>query len=996
MQAFPDGSNRLCVLEQPGIIKVFPNAAATSPNEVATFLDIRNKVVYSAGQEIGLLGLAFHPQFNTNRHVYIYYIDQPSNYRINIVRYTVTASNPNILDPASEFVIAQYIKNQGDSNHNGGKIAFGPDGYLYVSIGDGGGGGDPQKNGQNLETVFGSMLRIDVDLNGDNPLENNAELPNGNYEIPSDNPRVGQAGLDELYAWGIRNTWKFSFDTQGRLWGADVGQNIYEEINLIEKGGNYGWNRFEANSQPSYGSGTSLVTSPDIKPIFFYDHSAGDVSITGGYQYRGSLIDARLQNSYIYGDYVSGRVWALRYNAVSKTATNELLFKTNGEFISSFGEDANGELYFLGYSGAAKIYKLTETNTGPTTTPLNGIGSWEALGEGTNGAVETLAQDENGTIYVGGVFSSAGGVSVSNLAQIDPSGTWSAFTQGANGPIYSLAISNNGILYAGGDFSEIGGISANNIAYHDGTTWNAMGSGTNGPITKIALDNSENALYVGGVFTTAGSLNVNYIAKWENSTWQELSDTNTGISGTNNEIRSIAFDENNVVYVGGNFDTAGGINANRIASWDGNTWKGLGAGTSGFVQAIIPHEDYIYVGGNFVSAGNSNVNRIARYKRTTNIWEPLGNGLSGNVNALAIKADHVYVTGTFETASDVANVNKIVNNVARWNPVTGWEALGEGTNVGIDTRGNALLFTNNSGALLLGGNFNRSGATTGTNNIAKWTLSPTPDDLDGDGVPNEQDACPNTPQGALVDVEGCPLATFPFDQFLVSTRQTSCIGTPTGTLTVTAKTVGNYLAQLTTEGREESINFTDSFTLSDLTSGNYELCVRLANQEAPNTCSKITVAEPNPINVFTSMDFLNNTVTLTMEGSSAYTINLNGKIIESKQPEMTLSLDKNVNALTVSSKEACQGSYTETIVLEDAVIAAPNPFKEYLRLELGTTNREPVEVFMYDAKGQLIYTKNYSNTEEFITIVTDGLANGLYFVRIKIGSVNKFIKAVKS
>ena len=450
IQSSNDGSNRLFVVEQPGRIKVFPNKNNVTSGELTTFLDISSIVSYSAGQEIGLLGLAFHPNYTSNGYVFVYYIDQPNNYRINIARYQVDSSNSNMLNPSSGLIIAQFTKNQTDSNHNGGKIAFGSDGYLYISIGDGGGGGDPQGNGQNLSTVFGSLLRIDIDVDGNNPIENNPELPNGNYEIPSDNPRVGQSGLDELYAWGIRNTWKFSFDTSGNLWGSDVGQNVYEEINIINKGGNYGWNKFEANSQPSYGSGTAIVTNPDFKPIFNYNHNAGDVSITGGYVYRGSLTNSALQNRYIYGDYVSGRVWALSYNSTNGNTSNELLLKTNGQFISSFGEDEAGELYFSDYGSNVKLYKLTETITGPVTTPVNGIGEWKPISTGSNGIVETIANYTNGITYVGGTFSTAGDLNFSNLASINSLNEWEAFSNGSNGSIYSIDIASDGTIYAAG------------------------------------------------------------------------------------------------------------------------------------------------------------------------------------------------------------------------------------------------------------------------------------------------------------------------------------------------------------------------------------------------------------------------------------------------------------------------------------------------------------------------------------------------------------------
>jgi len=719
IQSSNDGSNRLFVVEQPGRIKVFPNKNNVTSGELTTFLDISSIVSYSAGQEIGLLGLAFHPNYTSNGYVFVYYIDQPNNYRINIARYQVDSSNSNMLNPSSGLIIAQFTKNQTDSNHNGGKIAFGSDGYLYISIGDGGGGGDPQGNGQNLSTVFGSLLRIDIDVDGNNPIENNPELPNGNYEIPSDNPRVGQSGLDELYAWGIRNTWKFSFDTSDNLWGSDVGQNVYEEINIINKGGNYGWNKFEANSQPSYGSGTAIVTNPDFKPIFNYNHNAGDVSITGGYVYRGSLTNSALQNRYIYGDYVSGRVWALSYNSTNGNTSNELLLKTNGQFISSFGEDEAGELYFSDYGSNVKLYKLTETITGPVTTPVNGIGEWKPISTGTNGIVETIANYTNGITYVGGTFSTAGDLNVSNLASINSLNEWEAFSNGSNGSIYSIDIASDGTIYVAGDFTTIGGVTANNIARWNGSSWSSLGTGINGPVFKIKFSETG-ALFVGGLFSAAGGITVNNITKWENNTWSALVDNATNVSGTNNEIRSIAFDENNNLYVGGNFDMAGGVSAARIARWNGTNWTALGYGTSGFVQAIESIGEYLYVGGNFSIAGNKTVNRIARFNKNNESWESLGNGLSGNVNTITSNGTYIYVGGSFITASDDGNIDKIVNNLARWSNENGWEALGPNTNVGVNIRVNSLTFSKNNTELLVGGYFSTAG-NINASNIAIWS-----------------------------------------------------------------------------------------------------------------------------------------------------------------------------------------------------------------------------------------------------------------------------------
>lgn len=717
IQNADDGTNRLFVVEQQGTIKTFPNNTEVTTNEVSTFLDISDKVAYSSGQEIGLLGLAFHPEYETNGYIFVYYIDSPSNYRITIARYQVSSSDPSYVDPNSETIIAQFLKNQSESNHNGGKIAFGPDGYLYISIGDGGGGGDPLGNGQNLNTVFGSMLRIDINVNGDNPLEQNPELPNGNYEIPSDNPRVDQTGLDEIFAWGLRNTWKFSFDASGRLWGADVGQNLFEEINFITNGGNFGWNTFEANT--SYNSSTVLVSTPDIKPIFYYDQLQGDKSITGGYVYTGSIASSALVDKYIYGDFTTGRVWSLAYDESSGTATSTLLFRASGQSISSFGVDEAGELYFCGYGNDAKLFKLTETNTGPSTGATDGFGQWKGISSGTNGIVKTITSATHNNTYIGGNFTTAGGVSVSNIALITPEGEWQNLGGGSNGSVNSIAIAPNGNVFIGGEFTQIGDINANNIAYWNGSVWTALGNGTNGPILDLDFD-QEGSLFAGGVFTTVGDIEANNIAKWQDGNWASLRDANTDIAGTNNEIRSIAFDGANNLYVGGNFDTAGGISAARIAKWDSLNWSALGSGTSGFVQAICIKDDYLYAGGNFNLAGDITANRIARWNFINSTWESLGNGLSGSVNTITSNENYIFVGGDFEMASDTKDMNAIVNNIARWSKDNGWEALGQETAVGLNSSVLTLEFSNNSEELFVGGTFSIAGNTE-TPNISVWS-----------------------------------------------------------------------------------------------------------------------------------------------------------------------------------------------------------------------------------------------------------------------------------
>jgi len=715
-----DSSDRLFIVEQSGRIKVFQNDPNTSQQQV--FLDLTNEVSFSSGQEIGLLGLAFHPNFSENRYLFVYYTRQSGvpnvGVEIVIARYEVNSTDINKVDTSSKLEILSFDKNQNHSNHNGGKIGFGPDGYLYASFGDGGGGGDPNKNAQNLENPFGSILRIDVDLDGNNPLESNPDAPNGNYEIPSDNPLVGKAGMDELYAWGIRNTWKFSFDkTTGSMWGADVGQGEYEEINLIQKGGNYGWNRYEANS--SYNGSTNLVTTPDIKPIFQYDHGNGDVSITGGYVYRGSNNNQDLQGKYIYADYVSGRVWALDYNSFNGTVSSKLLFRTNGEYVSSFGLDESGEMYFSGYGTSAKIFKIIGGNesTDPVTNLIDGIGTWKDLENGSNGNIECVVSYGD-NIYVAGSFTNVGFISANNIAVYNKNEGWQSLSNGSNGIVNAIAVASDGTVYAGGEFTSIGGVEANNIAVWNGTNWSAMNEGTDGPIAEIGIDSSDN-IYIGGAFETAGGITVHNIAKW-NDGWVALTDTSTSDVGTNNEIRAMAFDANDLLIVGGNFDSAGGNTANRIATWNGSNWGTLGVGTSGFVQAILVDSDYIYTGGNFVLAGNKTVNRIARWNKESSTWEAIGNGVSGSLNALATDDSYIYLAGNFETVSDTLNDNKVVNNIARWSATSGFQALGPDKNVGSDNEVNSISFSDNKNDLYTAGSFNKTG-NINSSRIAVWS-----------------------------------------------------------------------------------------------------------------------------------------------------------------------------------------------------------------------------------------------------------------------------------
>lgn len=334
-----DNTDRIFVVEQAGAISVFPNKEDVS--EKKTFLDIREKVDDS-GNEEGLLGLAFHPDYKTNGYFYVNYTASNPD-RTVISRFKVSASDPDKADASSEEVLLTY--EQPFSNHNGGQVSFGPDGYLYIAAGDGGSGGDPHGNGQNRSALLGKILRIDVN----NPEDGKK------YGIPPDNPfaKNGNGYREEIFAYGMRNPWRFSFDSEtGRLWAGDVGQNSYEEIDIIEKGGNYGWNTMEAKHcfEPKNGCDQSGIKLP----IHEYGREEG-ISVTGGFVYRGPTVKS-LKGKYVYADYATKRIWAIEHSDLSKPV-NTLLVEADFN-ISSFGVDKNNELYLCGFDG--KIHRLAE------------------------------------------------------------------------------------------------------------------------------------------------------------------------------------------------------------------------------------------------------------------------------------------------------------------------------------------------------------------------------------------------------------------------------------------------------------------------------------------------------------------------------------------------------------------------------------------------------------------------------------------------------------
>lgn len=327
-----DGTGRLFVVGQDGLIQVLQNGAVLDD----PFLDITERVG-STGNEQGLLGLAFHPDYEQNGSFYVNYTDTAGN--TVIARYQVSG-DPNVADAASEQILLQV--DQPYENHNGGHLEFGPDGYLYIGLGDGGSQGDPSGNGQSLETYLGKLLRIDVD----------SASP---YAIPPDNPFGRGGGLGEIWAYGLRNPWRFSFDrTTGDLYVADVGQGEWEEVNFlpggIVGGTNFGWNYFEG-SHPYQGTPPDGMTF--VGPVAQYAHSVGGCAVTGGYVYRGAALPA-WQGVYFYGDFCSGDIWGLLQNPNGEWESR-LLYDTDF-LITSFGLDEAGELYVLDRSGG--LYQL--------------------------------------------------------------------------------------------------------------------------------------------------------------------------------------------------------------------------------------------------------------------------------------------------------------------------------------------------------------------------------------------------------------------------------------------------------------------------------------------------------------------------------------------------------------------------------------------------------------------------------------------------------------
>jgi glucose/arabinose dehydrogenase len=334
-----DGSGRLFVVEQGGRIQIIHSDGTRTSSP---FLDVTGRVGFTSGGETGLLGLAFHPMYAQNRRFFVNYTRTiGGQLQTVIAEFTASAANADVADAVTENIL--FTLDQPFANHKGGGVVFGKEGFLYIGLGDGGSGGDPMCNGQNINVLLGKMLRIDVD---------SPPAAGLNYAIPPDNPFVGQNGRDEIWLYGLRNPFRFSFDSAtGNLWIGDVGQDKFEEVDMLtpqQGGANMGWNIREGTH--AFSTACSQTGNTLTDPIFDYDHTQGDVTVIGGHVYHGTKMPV-LVGAYVFGDFSSGRLWTLTKSGTTWTRSD--LMSVAGGDMAAIGEDRAGELYLARYSTGA-------------------------------------------------------------------------------------------------------------------------------------------------------------------------------------------------------------------------------------------------------------------------------------------------------------------------------------------------------------------------------------------------------------------------------------------------------------------------------------------------------------------------------------------------------------------------------------------------------------------------------------------------------------------
>ncbi len=507
-----DGTKRLFVVQQRGIIKVIQ----PGENTTTDFMNISAKVSPS-GSEQGLLGLAFHPDFETNHFFFVNYTRVGDGATV-VARYTATSNN-TIGDPLSERIVLTIA--QPFSNHNGGMIEFGPDNNLYIGMGDGGSANDPGGRAQNINELLGKMLRITPDL---------AAAPTApQYTNPSDNPFVGVAGSDEIYALGLRNPWRWSFDRGGthQLWVGDVGQNAIEEFGTIIRGGNYGWRVFEGtnctNIEPTNCSNPPTTYLP---PVAQYSHSGGRCSITGGYIYRGTQ-NTLPGGAYTYSDYCTGEIWMWNNNAIAPLLDTTRL-------ITSFGEDEDGELYVVGQGSGTNgtVEKIVRARSsadfdGDFRTDISifrpSNGAWY-ISRSSNGATSIANWGLNGDIPVPEDYD---GDNISDIAVFRPSsGSWYIINSGGTFSFYNWGL--NGDIPTAGDYD--GDAKADISVFRNGTWYNINSTdiGT-GVIISFGLSGD---IPVVGDYDGDGKADL-AVFRPSSGVWYSLNSTNGAVRATN-------------------------------------------------------------------------------------------------------------------------------------------------------------------------------------------------------------------------------------------------------------------------------------------------------------------------------------------------------------------------------------------------------------------------------------------------------------------------------